>query len=256
MSKFVDKLQHLSRSSAPSIGFHPSARESKGAAMLLIAGLRGVNAKEAGALVNNGADAGLILNQGFNTRIVKQMVKAAGEVPLGVFVKDVSQDKVSELVSSGCDFVVFDTKVPGAVLQQEGIGKFLMIAPSLEQGLVRAINNLDVDGVFINKGEEPFITVEHLLIYQRFSELLNKPLIVTLPSLVTSAELSNLRQIGIHGVVIPSTESKEALAELRRMLDNLPKEARGRRGRLGVILPRYGGGVDIGEEEEEEEEES
>jgi len=253
MSKFVDKLQRLSKSSAPSIGFHPAASESESSAMLLIAGLSGVDVKEAKVVADSNADAGLILNQSFDTETVKQMVEAVGDIPLGVFVKDVSQDKVNELVGSGCDFVVFDIKVPGAVLQQEDVGKFLMIAPSLEQSLVRAINGLEVDGVFINRGEESSITVEHLLIYQRFSELLNKPLVVTLPSLVTSGELNNLWQAGIDGIVIPPAQPIEVFAALRRMAANLSKEAKRRRGKVGVILPQYGEDMVIEEDEEEEE---
>lgn len=180
------------------------------------------------------------------------MVEAAGDVPLGVFVKDVSEEKVNELMGLGCDFIVFDVKTSAVVATGERIGKFLMVEPSLEQGLVRAINSLDMDGVFINRGKESFITIEHLLICQRFCELLGKPLVVTLPSLVTSAELSNLWQIGIDGIVIPSAQPKEEVTELRKMIDNLPKEAKRRRGKIGVILPRLGGDV-VGEEEEEEE---
>ena len=252
MSKFVDKLQRLSKSLAPSLGFHPAASESKSSAMLLIAGLSEVDVKEAKIVANVNADAGLILNQSFNTKIIKQMVEAAGDVPLGVFVKDSGEEKVNELVGLGCDFVVFDVKMSAVALQGEGIGKFLMVEPSLDQGLIRAINSLDVDGVFINRGKESFITVEHLLIGQRFRELLSKPLVVTLPSLVTSAELSNLWQIGIDGIVIPPAQPKEALTELRGIIDNLPKEAKHRRGKIGVILPYYGGDIAVEEEEEEE----
>ena len=47
MSKFVDKLQSLSKSSATPIGFHPSISKLKSPAMLLIAGLSGRQVKEA-----------------------------------------------------------------------------------------------------------------------------------------------------------------------------------------------------------------
>ena len=252
MSKFVDKLQRLSKSSALRPDFHPAANEPKNSSMLLVAELSGVDIKEAKVIADGNVDAGLILNQNFNTKIIKQMAEVMADVPLGVFVKDMSEEKMSELTGWDCDFVVFDMKMSAIALQGERIGKFLMVEPSLEQGLVRAINCLEVDGVFINRGEESFITVEHLLICQRFSELLSKPLVVTLPSLVTSAELSNLWQIEIDGIVIPSAQPKEAFTELRRVIDNLPKEAKRRRGKIGVILPHYAGDVAVEEEEEEE----
>jgi len=139
-------------------------------------------------------------------------------------------------------------------LHKEGVGKFLMIEPSLDQGLVRAINSLEVDGVFINSRDgDSFVAVEHLLVCRRFVELLEKPVIMALPSLVTKTVLTNLWQVGVDGVVAPSTQSVEALAELKKMTSDLPRGARGRRAKAGVVLPHYGGSV-AGEEEEEEEE--
>jgi len=220
--------------------------------MLLVAGLAGMDVKEADALTGSKVDAGLILSQNLKIRSLKQMVKAMGDIPLGVVIKGMSKKRAAELVGLGCDFVVFDMKTPVVALQGEGVGKFLMVEPSLDRGLVRAINALDIDGVFINRGEESFISVEYLLVCRCFSELLDKPLVVTLPSLVTSAELGSLWQVGMDGIVIPPAQPVEAFAELRKMIGNLPKRAKQRRGKVGVVLPHYGG--DIAAEEEEEEE--
>jgi hypothetical protein len=255
MSKFVDKLQRLSKSSTSPIGFHPAASESKRSSMLLIAGLSGVDVKEAKIVADSNADAGLILRQTFDIEAIRQAAKVMGDIPLGILVKDIGKEKADKLVSLGCDFVVFNIKMPVMSLHEEGIGGFLMIAPSLDQGLVRAINNLDVDGVFISIGEESFITVEYLLICHRFCELLDKPVIITLPSLVTRAELGSLWQTGIDGIVVPQEQPTEALAELRKIIDDLPRGARHRRGKPGVILPHHGGGIATEEDEEEEEEE-
>jgi hypothetical protein len=254
MSKFVDKLQSLSKSSTTPIGFHPSVAELKSPAMLLIAGLSGTQVKEAKIVADVNANAGLILSEDLSAKIVKQMVEAVDDVPLGVFVKGMSEEKINELTSLGCDFVVFDIKAAAAVLHKEGVGKFLMIEPSLDQGLVRAINNLEVDGVFINsRGGDSFVAVEHLLVCRRFVELLEKPVIMALPSVVTKAELTSLWQVGVDGVVAPSAHSVEALAELKKMIGDLPRGARGRRSKAGVVLPHYGGGVATEEDEEEEE---
>jgi hypothetical protein len=185
------------------MGFHPAASESKSSPMLLVAGLSGADIKEAKIVADSNVDAGLILRQTSKIEDIRQVARAMGDIPLGVLVKDVGKEEIGKLVDLGCDFVVFDIKTPAIALREEGIGEFLMIAPSLDQGLVRAINNLDVDGVFISRGEESFITVEHLLICHRFCELLNKPVLISLPSLVTGAELSTLWQTGIDGIVAP-----------------------------------------------------
>jgi hypothetical protein len=255
MSKFVDKLQNLSKASTTPIGFRPSVWEPKTPAMLLIARLSGAQVKEAKTLADANADAGLLLSDGSNTKAVKQIVEAMGDVPLGVFVEGVSDEKINELVSCACDFMVFDIRIPAAVLHQEGAGKFLMIEPSLDQGFVRAINSLEVDGVFISSRRgDAFVAVEHLLVCRRFVELLEKPVIMVLPSSVTKAELTSLWQAGIDGIVAPSTQSVEALTELRELIDDLPRGARGRRTKAGVRLPHYGEPVAREEEDEEQEE--
>jgi len=236
------------------LGFHPAAGESKSPKMLLIAGLSGTDAKEAEVVASGGVDAGLVLNESFKVEGVNQVIDALGDIPLGVFLRDVGAERVAELVSSGCDFVVFDTKVSVAMLSQTEIGKFLVVEPSLDQGLVRAIDSLDIDGVLINRGKESFITVEHVLTCQRFRGLVDKPLVAILPSLATDVELNNLWRAGVDAVVVPPSQPTEALAELRRTIDNLPRRTERRQGKLGVVIPQYAGGMAAEEEEEEEEE--
>ena len=252
MSKFVDRLQNLSKSLTSAMGFHPTVYEPKGSAMLLIAGLSGTDVKEAKIVADVKADAGLILNQSFNTKIAGQMIETLGDVPLGLFVKDMNGDNVNKLGDLGYDFLVLDTKMPATMLNGKGMGKFLMVVPSLDQGLVRAVNSLDVDGVFLSCSEDSFITVEQLLIYQRFNELLDKPLIVMLPSLVNNDVISNLWEARVSGVVIPAGQSSEALTELRKVMDNLPKKAKHRKTKASPVLPYYGDAISIEGEGEEE----
>jgi hypothetical protein len=252
MSKFADKLQSLSKSSTAPMGFHAAVSAVRSPAMLLVVGLSGTQVKEAKIVADVNADAGLIVSEGTSAKTIGQVVEAVGNVPLGVFVKGMSQKETDEVASLGCDFVVFDVKEASAILRKEQVGKFLMIEPSLDQGLVRAINSFDVDGVFVSSGGDSVTTVEHLLVCRRFVELLEKPLIMTLPSLATKEELTSLWQAGVDGVVAPSAQSAEALAGLKRTIGDLPRGARGRRARAGVVLPHYGGDI-VGEEEEQEE---
>ena len=253
MSKFVDKLQRASKSPATTIGFHPSIAESRDPAILLIAGLSGTQAKEAKMVAEANADAGLMLGEEPSGKVVKQMVESMGDVPLGVLVKDINEQKMNELADSGSDFVVFDIRAAATVLRAEKLGKFLAIEPSLDQGLVRAINSLEVDGVFVGvPGGDSMITVERLLVYRRFVELLEKAVIAALPASITKAELRSLWQAGISGVVTSSTQSAAALTEVRKMISDLPRGPRSRRAKAGVALPHYD--VDVAGEEDEEQE--
>jgi hypothetical protein len=128
-----------------------------------------------------------------------------------------------------------------------------MIDPSLETGLVGAINSLEVDGVFIStRSGDSFVAVEHLLFCRRVVELLEKPVLLALPHSVKKTELTSLWQVGIDGVVISSTQPVTTLIEVRKMIGDLPKGARGRCARAGVVLPHYGGSL-VGEQDEEQE---
>ena len=252
MSKFADKLRSLSKSSSAPIGFHPAVSAVRSPSMLLIVGLSETRVKEARTVADIAADAGLIVSEGTGAKTVKQVIEAVGDVPLGVFVKGMCETEIDELVSLGCDFVVFDIGGVAAILSKKEVGKFLMIEPSLDQGLVRAINSFEVDGVLISGGGDSVMTVERLLVCRRSVELLEKPVIMMLPSLVTKEELIRLWQAGVDAVVSASAESTDALFELKKMLGDLPRRARNRRATAGVVLPRYGGDV-IGEEDEQEE---
>ncbi len=255
MSKLVDKLHSISESSTPPIGFRSSASESKGSAMLLVAGVSDVNVKEAEVMVNANVDAGLIFEGGIGSDNLTQMVKAMGDIPLGMFLGEASKGSAGELAKSGCDFIVFDVKAPMAALQEGDIGRFLAVEPSLDVGLVRAISGLDVDGVLINMGKEPFITVEHLLFCQRFGELLDKPRLVALPSLPTIKEVNSLWEAGIDGIVTPPGQDSEELLKLKEMMAGLPRGVKRRRRKVSVVIPHYDSGLSTEEEEEEEEEE-
>ena len=222
--------------------------------MLLIVGLSGNQVKEAQTAAGVKADAGLILDPVPGADSVKEVVGAAGDVPLGIAVKGTNEEQASELAGSGCDFVVFDIKTAAAILQKEEIGKFVMIEPSLDQGLIRAINSLEIDAVLIGAGEgDHAVSVEHLLIVRRFVELLEKPVMVTLPSRTTRAELAALSQAGVEGVVAPPAPSVEGLTALKQTLAGLPRGAKRRRAQMGAMIPHYRG-VGATEEEEDAEE--
>jgi len=254
MSKLVDKLHSISKSSTPPIGFRSSVSESEHSVMLLVGGISEVNVKEAEATVNADVDAVLIFEQRISTDDLTKMVKTMGDIPLGIFLGEGSKSDTGELVKSGCDFMVFDVKAPVAALEKGEIGRFLAVEPSLDVGLVKAINGLDIDGVLINRGKESFMTVEHLLLCQRFNDLLDKPLLVALPSLSTNAELESLWEAGIDGVVTPAGQGPERLLKLKEMVAGLPKGVKRRRGRLRAVVPRSGVSLSTEEEEEEEEE--
>lgn len=251
MSKFIGKLRHIYRGSTPSMGFRKSA-EASTSPLLLVADLTKAGNKDAKAMAGADTDASIVSSESLDAKGFGQLVAAMGDVPLGLFLEAAAQQDIDGFIDSGCDFVVFDLNMPLWVVKKEGIGKILRVDSLLDQGLVRAINELPlpVDAVLVSGGESE-VTIERLLVYQRFAELLDKPLLVALALSATSDVLASLYEAGVNGLVLPVGLGTEAFVELRKAIGNLPRLAR-RRTRGGVLIPRVGDGAEVEMEEEEE----
>jgi len=254
MSKFTEKLQRVYRGVATPMGFRKSA-EAEPPPLLVIANLTKASAAEAKAIAGAGIDAAIVSGTGLGAKGFGQLSRAMADVPLGLFLASAGKEEIAQSVSLGGDFVVFGLKTPLETVSKEGIGKLLMIEPSLDPGLVRAINELPltVDGVLVT-GEESSVTVERLLICQRFSDLLARPLLVAVDLSVTGAEISSLLQAGVNGLVLPEKVPAEKFAELKKTIGSLPKATK-RKTKDTAFLPQLGGEVKAKAEAEEEEEE-
>jgi hypothetical protein len=252
MSKFAEKLQRIYRGSAQAMGFRKSA-ETEIPPLLIVASLTKTGVAEANALAVAGIDAGIVVAKGLSAKSFGQLAEAVGAIPLGLSLESTEKDVIAKSIDLGCDFVVFGLKTPLEAVEKEGLGRVLKIEPSLEPGLVRAVNGLplSIDAVLV-AGDEPVITIERLLIYQRFAELLDKPFLVTLASMITANELGDLFEAGVNGLVLPEGLSAESLADFKKLVSGLSRTAR-RKHKAAAILPRLGGEIETGVEEEEEE---
>jgi hypothetical protein len=254
MSKFAEKLQRVYRGTATPIGFRKST-EAEPPPLLIIANLTKAAAAEAKAIADGGVDAVILDSGGLSAKGFGQLAKDIADVPVGLFLRSADREVIAKSIEPGCDFVIFGLKTPLEAVNREGVGKLLEIEPSLDPGLVRAINELPlaVDGVLIT-GEDISVTVERLLICQRFAELLAKPLLVAVDLSVTGAEISSLFQAGVNGLMLPEKVPAETFAELKKTIGSLPKAAK-RKAKGVALIPRLGGepGAEAQEEEEEEE---
>ena len=180
------------------------------------------------------------------------MTEVLGEVPLGVEIDNGDAISVNENVEAGFDFVVFDIKTSLERANKKGLGKILKIEPTMDLGMVRAIAGfpLSIDGVLIS-GEDSGLTVERLLVCQRFADLLDRPLLLTVGTSVSSDELSSLCQAGVKGIVISSSITVKAIAELKKAISCMPKPIR-HKIKATPILPRLSSEPESVADEEEE----
>ncbi|MFC1897575.1 hypothetical protein ACFLX8_03305 [Chloroflexota bacterium] len=259
MSRFIDKLNQVSQVVPQSIGFGKAQPVSEKPKILLIANLTEASA---GSLADYtvGADAKLLhipkLSSG--AKNLKEISQTAPNVPWGGWLKDISKNKMKQMVEAGCDFAVFPAaNTPLALLQNDEIGKILEVETSLSEGLLRAINELPIDAVLITAEQkrEYFLTWHHLMLFQRSADLLTKPLLTSIPPNVTANELQALWEAGVDGIVIEvgTGQPVDRLKKLRQVIDKLAFPSRHKRGKAEVLLPHIDRETSMVTEEEEEE---
>ncbi len=260
MSRFIDKLNRLFRAEPQPMGFKAAQPASPRLKIQLVASLAQEDVDHLADYVA-GADAGLFriskLDSGLQT--LQKISQASPDIPWGGWLRDSSLGEVKQVVKIGCDFVVFSaTNTPLTILQNNEVGKILEVEASLSEGLLRAANELPVDAVLIasEQREDYFLTWQHLMLFQRFADLLTKPLLVSIPSTVTASELQALWEAGVGGVVVEVRveQPQDKLKELRQVIDKLSFPSPRKREKVEPLLPRTGGELSTVSLEEEEEE--
>ena len=259
MSKFIDKLSLVSQAGLQPMGFRAAQAVSQKPRMLLIASLAQVDVNRLTDCVA-GADAGLLqipkLSSGAKT--LQQACQAMADIPWGGWLRDVGSEVIGQMVEVGCDFVVFPAANTSlAILQNDELGKVLEVEALLNEGLLKAVDDLPVDAVLIAGEQEKdyFLTWHHLMLFRRYADLLTKPLLVSVPSDVAANELQVLWEAGVGGVVVEAGVGQPVgrLAELRQIIDKLTFPSPSKRGKAEPLLPYIRGETGIVSEEEEEE---
>jgi len=206
-----------------------------------------------------GADAGLLHlpKSSSVAKTLKEISQAISDIPWGGWLKNIDKGEIKQMAKTGCDFVVFPAaNTPLALLQNDETGKILKVEKSLSDGLLRTVNELPVDAVLIAAEQEGeyFLTWHHLMLFQRFADLLTKPLLVSVPSNIIANELQALWEAGVDGVVIEvgAGQSADRLKRLRQVIDKLAFPSRHKRGKAEALLPYTGKEASIVAEEEEE----
>ena len=259
MSKFIDTLKRLSQAAPAPMGFMPSRPSPSRLRIQLLAVVAPENLDQAAEFAA-GADAVLlpVARQNPSAKRLAQLAGTLKGIPWGGWLKG-GHAGVPDLVKAGCDFIIFPaSNTPLTIAAESGLGKILEVESSLNEGLLRAINNLPADAVFVTgdlTGDEP-LTWQHLLLFQRFASLLTKPLVVPVPYSVGAEELKALWEAGVDCVVVETEGmSSGRLKELRKIVDGLAFPSRSRRDKIDPMLPRFGSEAKPVEAEEEEDEE-
>lgn len=262
MSKLIERLKQVSQSSPKPMGFRAAQPSSEKPKILLIAGLTQPGVERLPDYLD-GADAAVLyvsdLNDSVNT--VQTLCQTVPDIPWGVWFRNMKWNNMEQLTKYECDFLIFPAAVTPltAIKNNTMVGSILEIDASIDDGLLRAVDNLPVDAILIadEPAEKHFLTWHNLMLFQHFATCLVKPILALVPQDITANELSLLWGAGIGGVIISTGAGlpKGRLGELRQTIDKLTFPPRRKAGKAEALLPFTSRETGTTAEEEEEEEE-
>jgi hypothetical protein len=251
MSKFAEKLQRSYKTTAPPMGFHKNTAIEENPPLLLVADITRSAAKAAEDIAA-GSDAVIINGAGLDTAGLNKLNRSGNGTPMGLIWDKSASITLEEIPSGTIDFVIFDVQAPVAVMNRQGLGKFLMIEPSLVPAMVKAVNDLGtyIDGVIVTSPSGT-VTIESLLTCKLFSDLLSKPLLFRAGSTPGKDELECLYNSGANAVVLPAGVTAADIEEIKKTIAALPKKVR-KKSSVTAVLPGIGSGSSSGPSRREE----
>lgn len=261
MSKLIDRLIQTAETVSSPMGFRAARAVQPKPKMALIARVEPAENMAQLADYVSSADAAIIAQTGAEKNTVTDIARSLPGVTWGLWLEEKSRQQIKASAEAGADFIILPLNLDFGLPGTEKMSKILLVESSLSEGLIRTINELPVEAVLLtdDEKEKPALTWHQLMLCQRFSDLLFKPLLLTVPASVDSDELKALWKAGVDGVVISVKTIKQAerLKELRQIIEQSDFAARPRI-KVAALLPRIHEEIstvttDVEEEEEEEE---
>jgi hypothetical protein len=206
------------------------------------------------------ADAVLVrfADTALTAKALQKIVASQPDIPWGLEMTNDDTKKLAAL-EAGADFILFaiDNQIADTP-KDDKIGKILQVESFLDDGLLRAINDLPIDAVLAAdalEGEGSSLIWHQLMIFRHLANLLSKPLIVPTPASISEKELKALWDAGVDGIIVESDKAGAGIKELRQVIDKLPPRAGRKRGKVSAVLPRTPGETPSPTPPDEEEEE-
>ncbi len=238
MSKFVEKLHHISERGSRPVGFRTTPA-SLSQSMLLIAVLSQSGIDKVAEIASCGVDAIITPLEDPQREIqdLPKIASALGGIPLGVWPKSVDKDRVEQLAQAKCDFIILEAATTSAaVLEQEELGKVIRMDFSLDDSLVKATSFLPLDAVLIEWAGD-FLTIYDLMHYRRIFDLIAKPILLMTHLEPKDDDLRILWEIGVKGIVVEEW-SKSELMQLHQEIKRLPSVPKRLWEKRETLLPR------------------
>ena len=230
MSKFIEKLHQVFQPSAQSMGFQAVKAELRRPRIQLAVYITGTKAK------------GLTKEiEGPDAVVLPVSASGNGKSLTGAWLAKGDADEAEKAMNNDADFVILP--VTGDVLPPDKkIGKILQIESSITDVLLRTVNELSVDAVLLaeDKENESSFTWKRMMLIQRFSSMLNKPLLIEVAPGINEKEMQMVWDAGISGVLLKTDaeQAETSVLELRAIIEKLSFPSKRKREKSLAFLPR------------------
>lgn len=259
MSKLIDKLEKMGEQAPSPLGFGAAARRNNLASQIMLIGRTTPDAlaQDAG-LSEAQVDAIMVLMDSWEEDAVNRAADSLHDKLWGLRLSAVSAEQAALLKEKGCDFVAFEPRnTAAAVLNDEDLGKLIVLDGHLDENTARAIHTLPIDGTLYSPASGlQGLTVQQLIEIQQARSMVDKPFLIESPVDLGTSELQAIRNAEIAALVV-DLSSLEAVAKLKEAISNLPRRkprSRSREAAVPHVHVGFGLPGQDGEQEEEEEE--
>jgi hypothetical protein len=244
MSRFIDRLDNLNKSSMPAMGFHRSGVDDKALSMLVAVELNGKPEDELKEVATTGAAAGILDPAGLTPAALVKYLKNKVDMPVGLVLGGGKTGTGAKPEGSDIDFIVFDMNLPVKSLagnESGSVGRILKLDTGIESGLLRSVHGLQpgIEAVIIDI-RVPALTIETLMNCRKAADFTGQPIVALVVSKLTAAELAALRDAGVKCLVLPSGATAAEISSLIDDIRALPKPEKKKDKKGIAIVPRMG----------------
>lgn len=247
MSKLIDIFQRDSQTTSQPMGFRTGRASAPVKRLALITSV------PPDAAITPPGDADAILVRAGKTRLTataaRSLAASLEDIPWGI----VDTGDKPAAIPEGCDFVVFPaTARTAAAPRDEEMGKILEVESSMDDGLLRAANDLPVDAVIVaDSFDDGGPLVWHrLMILRHITHLVTRPVIVPVPADIGKEDLESLWEAGVDGILVEADADR--INALHEIIAALPPRSAPKKNHAEALLPRSGTGSQPAPEPDEE----
>ena len=242
MSKLLDKIYKASQPTPRRMGFAIHRDEEKVPSMVLVLRLE----DNGGRLLKKAhqeADATIlsVTQLPLKKDLRKDVEKLPESYPWGVQAEAIQPKEIETLRKAGCDYLVFGIEgTPAPVLNEESIGKVLLIDTSLDETLMRVLDEVPTDAIFIDSDPEDSLTIKGLMFYRSMVSYVSKPVLIRVPLSLSEEELKALGNAGIAGIVLEPRNAGDIkqVTRLRKVIESLPPREAEEEPRVETLVPQ------------------